>query len=327
VLVEYEEGARATTLSWTKSYVYAGSRLLSTTTKTGSTETTEYHHPDRLGTKLITTATTAKEQSTLPYGTVITSETTASTNQKFTSYDRSDKTGLDYAVNRTYSSEQARFLQPDPIGMASVDLTDPQSLNMYTYAGNNPIDFTDPTGLYGGAIISNCRIKCWETSVEILDDGDGSGALFSNVGSSSGCSMTCSVSWVLVQPISPPSERGGGYGGGGRVQDQDPDEGCNKKIAALFGGKGAEVATRLDMLRRLGKFYGKILIVPIICTKAEYFTYIPMSRETLTKIRLYMCQKVLGSYVQVVKPQASIKVETENGRIVFHLSYVESMKV
>ena len=95
----------------------------------------------------MTTGTTAKEQSTLPYGTVITSETTANTNQKFTSYDRSDKTGLDYAVNRIYSSEQGRFTQPDPIGMASVDLTDPQTLNLYTYARNNPIDFTDPTGL------------------------------------------------------------------------------------------------------------------------------------------------------------------------------------
>ena len=37
-------------------FMYTGSRLLSTTTKTGSTETTEYHHPDRLGTKLVTTA-------------------------------------------------------------------------------------------------------------------------------------------------------------------------------------------------------------------------------------------------------------------------------
>ena len=120
--------------------------MLSTIKKTGNTETTEYHHPDRLGTKLVTTGTTAKEQSTLPYGTVITSETTANSNQKFTSYDRSDKTGLDYAVNRIYSSEQGRFTQPDPIGMASVDLTDPQTLNLYTYARNNPIDFTDPSG-------------------------------------------------------------------------------------------------------------------------------------------------------------------------------------
>ena len=77
---------------------------------------------------------------------MITSEPTAKTNQKFTSYDRSDKTGLDYAVNRIYSSEQGRFTQPDPIGMASVDLTDPQTLNMYTYARNNPVDFTDPSG-------------------------------------------------------------------------------------------------------------------------------------------------------------------------------------
>ena len=157
-LAEYEEGASASVLSWSKSYVYAGSRLLSTITKTGSTETTEYHHPDRLGTKLVTTGTTAKEQSTLPYGTVITSETTAKTNQKFTSYDRSDKTGLDYAVNRIYSSEQGRFTQPDPIGMASVDLTDPQTLNLYTYARNNPVDLTDPTGLITIGILSCVRV-------------------------------------------------------------------------------------------------------------------------------------------------------------------------
>ena len=34
--------------------------------------------------------------------------------------------------------------------MASVDLTDPQSLNLYTYARNNPIDLVDPSGLYSG---------------------------------------------------------------------------------------------------------------------------------------------------------------------------------
>ena len=34
--------------------------------------------------------------------------------------------------------------------MASVDLTDPQTLNLYTYARNNPIDFTDPSGTTAG---------------------------------------------------------------------------------------------------------------------------------------------------------------------------------
>ena len=138
--------------------MYTGSRLLSTITKTGSTETTEYHHPDRLGTKLIANpaTNTVKEQETLPYGTSLDAETTTPqanngvgpSNQRFTSYDRSGTTGLDYAVNRIYSSEQGRFTQPDPIGMASVDLTDPQTLNLYTYARNNPIDFTGPDGLH-----------------------------------------------------------------------------------------------------------------------------------------------------------------------------------
>lgn len=52
---------------------------MSTITKNGSTELTEYH-PDRLETNLIT----AKEHGTLPYGTVLTSEAIAKTNQKLT---------------------------------------------------------------------------------------------------------------------------------------------------------------------------------------------------------------------------------------------------
>jgi len=136
-------------MNWAKSYIYAGSRLLSTITKSGSSELTEYHHPDRLGTKLVTdsTANTAKSQSTLPFGALISAETQATTNQKFTSYDRSGATGLDYAVNRTYNSGQSRFTQVDPIGMASASIGNPQSLNMFAYTQNNPVDFADPSGL------------------------------------------------------------------------------------------------------------------------------------------------------------------------------------
>ena len=95
-------------LTWRKSYIYAGSRLVSTFTKTAQGgETLEFQHPDRLGTRLVTnnTANTAFEQSTLPFGTALDAETSGTTNQRFTSYDGSLIASLDYAVNRSYLSE------------------------------------------------------------------------------------------------------------------------------------------------------------------------------------------------------------------------------
>ncbi|MGH9949847.1 MAG: RHS repeat-associated core domain-containing protein [Pyrinomonadaceae bacterium] len=67
--------------------------------------------------------------------------------KRFTSYNRGARTGLDYAVNRTYDSKQGRFTQVDPIGMGSVSLTLPQTLNLYAYCANDPINHTDPSGL------------------------------------------------------------------------------------------------------------------------------------------------------------------------------------
>jgi RHS repeat-associated protein len=42
---------------------------------------------------------------------------------------------------------QGRWLTPDPAGLASVDLTDPQTLNRYAYVRNNPLGLVDPTGM------------------------------------------------------------------------------------------------------------------------------------------------------------------------------------
>ena len=91
----------------------------------------------------------------LPFGNIIAGESTSlgnsATKKRFTSYDRSDSTTLDYAVNRQYSAAQGRFTQVDPIGMEAVSLTNPQSLNLYSYCFNDPINHTDPEGLDGGA--------------------------------------------------------------------------------------------------------------------------------------------------------------------------------
>lgn len=153
-LAEYTEYTGAIP-TWTKSYTYLGNSQLSTITPNGSGgETTEYNHPDRLGTKTVTNQATGTsyEQTTLPFGTALNAETTKAESKRFTSYERSARTGLDYAVNRTYDSKQGRFTQVDPIGMSASSLGSPQSLNLYTYCGNDPINHTDASGLFFGSL-------------------------------------------------------------------------------------------------------------------------------------------------------------------------------
>ncbi len=154
-LAEYIEFQSATP-TWTKSYTYLGSGQLSTVTPDGQGgEYVEFNHPDRLGTRLVTNQQggTAYEQVLLPFGTALNAESTLTTNNKrFTSYDRSNATGLDYAVNRTYDSKQGRFTTVDPIGISAASLASPQTLNLYTYCGNDPINYTDPMGLFFGSL-------------------------------------------------------------------------------------------------------------------------------------------------------------------------------
>jgi RHS repeat-associated protein len=70
-----------------------------------------------------------------------------STRQKFTQKERDNETGLDYFGARYLSSAQGRFISVDP-ALTSADLATSQSWNRYSYAMNNPLMFTDPTGAW-----------------------------------------------------------------------------------------------------------------------------------------------------------------------------------
>ncbi|HZT74514.1 MAG TPA: RHS repeat-associated core domain-containing protein [Terriglobales bacterium] len=58
-----------------------------------------------------------------------------------------DANALDHFAFRTYSSNLARWLSPDPAGLAAVDPADPQSWDRYSYVANRPLAATDPLGL------------------------------------------------------------------------------------------------------------------------------------------------------------------------------------
>ncbi|HKY27415.1 MAG TPA: DUF4214 domain-containing protein [Pyrinomonadaceae bacterium] len=154
IAAEYTETGSSVIPVWSKSYVYLGARLLSTLTPTGSGGAlVDYHHPDRLGTRIVTNAqnTSYFEQVHLPFGTAIPHESTGATNRRFTSYERSTVPALqylDYAVNRHYDNQLGRFTQVDPIGFEAVDPLDPQTLNMYAYCANDPVNAIDPDGLF-----------------------------------------------------------------------------------------------------------------------------------------------------------------------------------
>jgi RHS repeat-associated protein len=62
---------------------------------------------------------------------------------RYTGKERDTESGLDNFGPRYYASSMGRFMSPDDVGG---HLEDPQTLNLYSYVGNNPLSRTDPSG-------------------------------------------------------------------------------------------------------------------------------------------------------------------------------------
>lgn len=113
---------------------------------------TSYLTNDHLGSPRITTdanGTVVSRRDFQPFGEEIARANygSDSVRQKFTSYERDDETDLDFAQARYYSNQHGRFTSTDPLYIELRRLGDPQKINLYVYARNNPLLFTDPNGL------------------------------------------------------------------------------------------------------------------------------------------------------------------------------------
>lgn len=87
----------------------------------------------------------------------------------FTGKERDAETGLDYFGARYFSSAQGRFTSPDwsavPQPVPYADLRNPQTLNLYSYVGNNPLAKTDPDGHCGIIGDQPCSLKQFVASL------------------------------------------------------------------------------------------------------------------------------------------------------------------
>jgi RHS repeat-associated protein len=90
------------------------------------------------------TATTATWRQYTPYGDTRGAAVSAPDNRGFLNKPMDITTGLTIVGARQYDPSTGRFITDDPV----LEQTDPTQLNGYAYAGNNPIDRADPTGLW-----------------------------------------------------------------------------------------------------------------------------------------------------------------------------------
>jgi RHS repeat-associated protein len=104
-----------------------------------STGTASYLHHDQAGsTRLITGSTGSGQCTYTAYGTP-TCEGSAATPLGFDAQYTSSDTGLIYLRNRVYDPTTAQFLTVDPLKAITGE--------RYSYAGDNPVNSGDPSGL------------------------------------------------------------------------------------------------------------------------------------------------------------------------------------
>jgi len=91
-----------------------------------------------------TTGNVVSRREYSPYGDVLSETGTVHIDHGFTGHFFDEVFKLHHAPARVYDGALGRWLTPDPLPGAQGL---PESTNLYSYVGNNPVNYTDPYGL------------------------------------------------------------------------------------------------------------------------------------------------------------------------------------
>ncbi len=141
--------------------IYAGNQLVSTIETANSVVTPYYIHPDHLGSTNVVSDSNGGQVELLdyyPFGSQRISSGSHTNQKQYIGQHYDPDTSLNYLNARYHQSTAGRFISEDPVFWnPDKFLNDPQQLNSYSYARNNPIILSDPSGKWFGEYLSGTQ--------------------------------------------------------------------------------------------------------------------------------------------------------------------------
>ncbi|MGW3647008.1 polymorphic toxin-type HINT domain-containing protein [Streptomyces sp. NPDC000878] len=156
--------------TWAQRYYSAAGSTVALRTNESGTDTLTWLAGDHHGTSTLALASTDQavtKRYFTPFGEKREGGTgNWSDDKSFLGMTVDDETGLTHVGAREYDPSTGRFISVDPV----LVLDQHQSLNGYSYAGNNPTSYSDPTGLCFADVCGIGTPK-GDGSGEIIEDG------------------------------------------------------------------------------------------------------------------------------------------------------------
>ena len=136
-------------------YIYFGGERIARIDRPSGT--VHYYFSNNLGSASVITDSAGNVQQRdfyYPYGGIVSAAGSDPNHYKFAGKERDGESNLDEFGARYYSSNIGRFMTPDwaarPTAVPYAVFGDPQSLNLYTYVENGPVNRADADGHWQG---------------------------------------------------------------------------------------------------------------------------------------------------------------------------------